>query len=115
MKTDSLKSPFVDTGFPAMNHQDFEAEEEVRFCPRRFTVAEYHEMGRVGILKPEERVELIKGEIVTKSPIGTPHIWCVNRLNLMFARAIGLGYMVSVQNSILFGNHSEPEPDVVIV
>lgn len=32
--------------------------------PRKFTVAEYYRIGDVGILKPDERVELIEGELI---------------------------------------------------
>ena len=54
--------------------------------PRRlFTVDEYYEMARVGILKPDERVELLDGEIVRMNPIGSPHAWCVKRLNRIFS------------------------------
>jgi hypothetical protein len=38
------------------------AREEVR--RRRFTVEEYHRMGEASILRAEERVELIEGEIL---------------------------------------------------
>lgn len=44
--------------------------------PRRFTVEEYERMGKVGIIDPAERVELLDGEIVAMSPIGrsTPQL-----------------------------------------
>ena len=38
---------------------------------RRFSRDENHEMGRIGIFRPEERVELIYGEILAKTPQGT--------------------------------------------
>jgi hypothetical protein len=41
--------------------------------PRRFTVDEYYRLGETGILTPDERVELIEGEIIQMPPIGSPH------------------------------------------
>ena len=42
-------------------------------------------MGEVGILKPTDRVELIRGEIVEKSPIGRRHYAFGNNLNQLLA------------------------------
>ena len=47
---------------------------------RRFTVAEYHRMGEAGILREDDHVELIDGEIVEITPIGSRHVACVDRL-----------------------------------
>ena len=35
----------------------------------RFTVAEYHQMAETGILKREDRVELINGEVIEMSAV----------------------------------------------
>src|SRR5215213_6672507 len=83
--------------------------------PRRlFTVDEYYEMARVGILKPDERVELLDGEIVKMNAIGSPHAWCVNRLNRVFS-GFSDRFIVSIQAPLRLGNRSEPEPDVVLL
>ena len=37
---------------------------------RLFTREDYHAMGRMGVLRPDERVELIEGEIIVISPAG---------------------------------------------
>jgi len=47
----------------------------------RFTVDEYEEMIATGILSENERVELIRGEIVEKMVIGPLHNATVKRLN----------------------------------
>ncbi len=45
----------------------------VQLLKRKFSVKEYNQMPQAGILKEEERVELIRGEIVKMSPIGRHH------------------------------------------
>jgi Uma2 family endonuclease len=41
---------------------------------RKFTVDEYPLLARAGILKEDDRVELLDGEIVEMSPIGSRHV-----------------------------------------
>jgi Uma2 family endonuclease len=65
-----------------------------------------------GILKENDRVELIRGEIVAKMAINDPHVACVDWLNWFFSRATDEA-IVSIQNPIRLAD-SEPEPDVVL-
>jgi len=67
----------------------------------------------VGILKEDDRVELIRGVIVAKMPIGDPHVAAVDRLNRYFSRSMDNSVIVSIQNPIRLAD-SEPEPDVVL-
>ena len=53
---------------------------------RAFTVDEYHRMAVAGILSGDDRVELIDGEIVRMSPLGSGHAACVDRLNALLGR-----------------------------
>jgi Uma2 family endonuclease len=48
----------------------------------KFTVDEYEQMGAPGIFNEDDRVELLDGDIVEMSPLGVPHVRCVNRLNM---------------------------------
>src|SRR4051794_7017735 len=85
-----------------------------RLTPHRFSVPQYERMIAVGILNENDRVELIRGEIVAKMPIGDPHIGCVNRLTRLLVRAVGDRAVVSVQNPIRLAD-SEPEPDLALL
>lgn len=86
-------------------------------APKRhpITVDEYFRMGERGVLAPEARVELIEGEIIDMSPIGPPHASKTNRLNRIFADAFGSRVIVSVQNPIVLGDLSAPQPDIVLL
>jgi Uma2 family endonuclease len=81
----------------------------------RFTAAEYHRLAEAGILGEDDRVELIDGEIIEMSPIGSRHMAGVNRLNRRLVRAVGDAAIVSVQNPIQVGDHHEPQPDVTVL
>lgn len=81
---------------------------------RRFTVDEYHRMAEAGIIGPDERVELIDGRIVAMNPIGSPHAWCVKRVNRAFAR-LGDRVMLSIQDPLRLDDNGEPEPDVAVL
>ena len=80
-----------------------------------FTVSEYERMGETGILPPDARVELIEGEIIEMSPIGSGHAACVRLLNRILSRQVGDGAIVSTQNPIRLNDFSEPQPDVALV
>ena len=81
----------------------------------RWTVAEYHRMGEVGLLNEDSRVELIDGEIIEMTPIGSSHGGNVNRLIRLFSRVIGDKAIVSAQNPVVLGGYSEPEPDIALL
>ena len=80
----------------------------------RFSVDDYDRMIDTGVLTENDRVELIRGEILDKMPIGDPHCACVNRLNRFFVQNTGLGAVVAVQNPIRLDD-SQPEPDVAVL
>ncbi len=81
----------------------------------KLTVEAYHDLGVTGHLTEDDRVELIEGELIDMAPIGGHHLSGVNRLNAFFVRAIGDRGIVSVQNPVILGRHSEPQPDLVIL
>ena len=82
---------------------------------RKFTVAEYHQLAEAGILLPDERVELIGGEIIVMAPIGPAHAGTVDRWTRFFLEKSRGRYGVRIQNPVRLNDYSEPEPDVAIV
>ena len=81
---------------------------------RRFTVAKYHEMIRLGVLTTEDRVELIDGYLVNKMPQNDPHVSTIGRLTEDLMRAVPAGWRVHIQLPITLSN-GEPEPDGAVV
>lgn len=87
----------------------------VQLLRRRFTVEEYHRMAQAGIFSEDDRVELIEGEIVAMTPIGSRHAACVGRLTHIFASIVGERAIVWVQNPLRLGPDSEPQPDLALL
>ncbi len=82
---------------------------------RRFTVHDYHRMGEAGILHEDDRVELIEGELVEMTAIGTRHFSCVNWLNRLLVMNVGDEAIVSVQNPVRLNEYNEPQPDLTVI
>ena len=81
----------------------------------RFTVDDFMLMGKVGIFKDEDRVELIDGEVIRMNRIGPGHSGRVMRLNAKFSRALGDRVIVNVQNPFQFRPRGQPQPDVMLL
>ena len=82
---------------------------------KRFTVEDYYRMANAGILAPGDRVELIDGEIIQMSPIGTRHLGCVNATNAVFLDAFKGRAVISGQNPVQLSDFTEPQPDIVLL
>ncbi len=81
----------------------------------RLTVKDFHRMGEAGILGEDDRVELIEGELVEMTPIGSKHAGTVAQLSRLFERQVGEDALVWVQNPVAMGEDSEPEPDLCLL
>jgi Uma2 family endonuclease len=93
-----------------------ETQAKTQVARRRFTVHEYHRMAEAGILHEDDQLELIEGEIVEMTPIGSRHAACVIALDDELPRGLGRGTVViSVRNPVRLGDDLEPEPDVAML
>ncbi len=82
---------------------------------KKFTVEEYYKLGEVGILGPDERTELIDGDIVLMAPMGSRHASCIDRLVVIFFDALGKRATIRSQSPIRLNGQLEPQPDLSIL
>jgi len=81
----------------------------------RLTVNDYHQMAETGILGPDDRVELIAGEVLDMSPIGSLHAAVVRAVARWLADSAGPTAIVAVQDPIRLDDSSEPQPDIALL
>lgn len=79
-----------------------------------WTVQDYHRMSEMGILDPDERTELINGQIVLMAAKGTPHVTSLHLLANELRERLGNTALVRTQDPIQLDDWSEPEPDLVV-
>ena len=82
---------------------------------RRWTRVEYERLVAAEILGPEDRLELLGGELVVKEPQYTPHATGIRLVARALRAIFGAGWDVSVQLPLALDEESEPEPDVSVV
>ncbi|MGE0550816.1 MAG: Uma2 family endonuclease [Kofleriaceae bacterium] len=80
---------------------------------RRLSRREYDKLVALGVFE-DERVELLRGMLVTMSPQGGPHAtissWLVQRLSV----SLGMDYDVRGHCPYAASDDSEPEPDISV-
>jgi Uma2 family endonuclease len=81
----------------------------------RLTVGDYYNMAKTGILKIDDRVELIEGEIIDMTPIGSRHAATVDRLNHLILPTLASRAIVRVQQPVGLSDWSELVPDIAVV
>ena len=82
---------------------------------RRFNVDEYYAMAEAGILDRGERVELIDGEIITMSPIGSEHAASVDVGTHFLIPAVRDRAIVRVRGHVRLDDYNQPEPDLILL
>lgn len=112
---ETLPEPVVDTlpepePAPCLADSDDAAPRK-----RLLTREEYHRMAEAGIFGPEERLELIDGEVYTQmSPQARLHARVIMRLAHILRQVFGEAFHVQ-QQLLLAGPDSEPEPDLSVL
>ncbi|MCS6841820.1 MAG: Uma2 family endonuclease [Roseiflexus sp.] len=79
-----------------------------------WTREEYYRMAQVGLFQGK-RVELIEGQIIVMSPMGSLHAAAMTLAARAVEKSFGEGYFVRWQMPLALGERSEPEPDVAVI
>lgn len=82
---------------------------------RRWTRQEYEHLAELGVLGPDERVELVEGEIVEVPPQESLHTTGVRLAEDALRAVYPPGFDIRGQFPLALGEWSEPEPDVAVV
>lgn len=82
---------------------------------KRWIVEDYHRMIGAGILTPDDRVELLDGQIVEMAPQNPPHASTTDESSDYLKALFAGRAKVRTQLPITLAPDSEPEPDLVIV
>ncbi|MCS6858925.1 MAG: Uma2 family endonuclease [Abditibacteriales bacterium] len=80
----------------------------------RWTKRDYYKMAEIGLFDGKH-VELIEGEIVEMSPMGTLHWVCVTLTGDALRKVFDQGYFIATQLPLDLGESTEPEPDVAVI
>lgn len=81
---------------------------------KRFTIEDYHRLIKLGFLTEQDRIELIRGELIQMVAKGTLHTFCNTRLVYEFTILLQTKALVRGQEPITLPPNSEPEPDLII-
>jgi Uma2 family endonuclease len=87
------------------------------FMPSRtqISVERFQTMIERGVLLQDDRVELIKGEMIDRAPIGSRHAFTLTELGMRLTRAVSEGVRVAIQCPLVLSEDSQPEPDLILL
>jgi Uma2 family endonuclease len=96
-----------------MLHTMFDSDALAPDAIRKLSRREYDKLVALGVFE-DERVELLRGMLVTMSPQGAPHAaitaWLLQRLSIL----LGMDFDVRGHSPYAAANDSEPEPDISV-
>jgi Uma2 family endonuclease len=81
---------------------------------RHWSRLEYGLLIEKHVFRPDERLELLGGELVVREPHDDPHTLAVELMNEALVAAFGPEWRVRVQLPVALDEESEPEPDVSV-
>ena len=82
---------------------------------KRWTRLEYERLVDLGAFGPDDRIELVGGDLLVREPQASPHMTAIGLAEDALRAAFGATWHVRTQGPIALDDESEPEPDVAVV
>jgi Uma2 family endonuclease len=82
---------------------------------KRWTRLEYERLVGLGAFGPDDRIELVGGDLLVLLPQGSPHMTAIGLAEDALRAAFGGAWHVRTLGAIGLDSESEPEPDVAVV
>jgi Uma2 family endonuclease len=83
--------------------------------PHLWSRADYERLVASGVFGPDDRVELLEGEIIEMTPEKSRHAATVDLVLEALRRAFGASHTIRVQHPLAVSGTSEPQPDLAVV
>jgi Uma2 family endonuclease len=87
----------------------------MRLKRKRWKRIEYEKMVASGVLKENDKLELVEGELFEKMTLHPPHASVMMAFQKLLSRQLPDGYEARNQLPIALSGMSEPEPDFAVV
>ena len=85
------------------------------WIPHRFTLAQYERMVDAGVFGPEDKLELLDGELIDMAPQKSRHATAVTLVADALRPIFQADHTLRVQLPFCLDDRSEPEPDIAVV
>lgn len=82
---------------------------------KHWTRVEYERLIDLGAFAPDERLELLGGQLVVREPQGTPHATGIRLVARALRMVFGPDWNIDAQLPVALDEESEPEPDIAVV
>jgi len=82
---------------------------------RRWTREEFVRAADLGLFGPDERLELVEGEIIEQMPENSLHSSGVSAMEEALRAVLPAGCYLRIQSPLALGTYGQPHPDVAVV
>ena len=82
---------------------------------KRWTRLEFERLIDLGAFAPDERLELLGGQLVIREPQGRPHATGIRLVARALRAVFGPDWSIEAQLPVALDEESEPEPDIAVV